>query len=49
MKFTSACFKIARNDVEFNIILQILFLPITLEILDILYVEEPNQYSAIRD
>jgi len=49
MKFAFACFKIAQNHVKFNIILQILFVPITLEILDILYVEEPNQYSAIRD
>jgi len=42
MKFAFACCKIAQNEAQFNIILQILFLLITLNILDILYVEEPN-------
>jgi len=42
MKFAFACFKISQYDVQFNIILKILFLPIILKILDILHVEEPN-------
>jgi len=49
MKFAFLFFKIAQNDVQFNIILQILFLLINLNVLDILYVEELHQFSAIRD
>jgi hypothetical protein len=40
MKFEFVCLKIAQNNVEFNIIVQILFLLIILNVLDILYVEE---------
>jgi hypothetical protein len=49
MKFSFSCFKIAQNELQLNIILEILFLPIILNILDIFYVQEPNQFSAIRD
>jgi hypothetical protein len=38
MKFAFAFFQIAQNHVQFNIILQVLFLPIILNMLDILYV-----------
>jgi hypothetical protein len=48
MKFAFVCFKIAQNHIQFNIILQILFLLVILNVLDILYLEEHNQFSAIR-
>jgi hypothetical protein len=49
MKFSFVCFKIGQKDVEFNTFLQNLSLLIILNVLDILYVEEHNQFSAIRD